>query len=73
MKDLRSDANFDVFWHQLQEKATQLDISEPKLPRKRRAPQRDEASGTTYHGPIPETMYRRYYFEVLDKIVGEIE
>ena len=25
LKDLRLDANFDVFWHQLQEKATQLE------------------------------------------------
>ena len=55
-------------------KATELDIGEPALPRKRKLPRRfDEASGSTHHDSTPEDMYKRYYFEVIDTIVGEVE
>lgn len=60
---------------QIVAKATELDIGEPALPRKRKLPRRfDEASGSTHnHYSTPEDMYKRYYFEVIDTIVGEVE
>ena len=33
----------------------------------------DEASSTTHFDATPEDMYHRYYFEVLDKLIGEIK
>ena len=44
------------------------------LPRKRRAPSHfnETASNTHYHETV-ESLYRKYYFEILDKLIGEIE
>ena len=33
----------------------------------------DEANSTTHFDATPEDMYHRYYFEILDKLIGEIE
>ena len=33
----------------------------------------DEASSSTHFDATPEDMYHRYYFEVLDKLKGEIK
>ena len=66
--------NLDNFGCRLQPKGTELDIGEPTLPHKRKLPRRfDEASSSTYHDSTPEDMYKRYYFEIIDTIVGEIE
>lgn len=74
LKELRDDTKFGEFWLQTTAKATELGIGEPTLPRKRKIPRRfDEASGSTYHDSTPEDMYKRYYFEIIDTIVGEVE
>ena len=74
LKELRNDSKFEEFWVQTTAKATELGIGEPTLPRKRNVPRRfDEASGSTYHDSTPEDMYKGYYFEIIDTIVGEIE
>ena len=74
LKDLRSDSKFSEYWAEVTGKASDLGIAEPTLPRKRKRPRRfDEASSSTYHDDTPESMYKRYYFEILDTLVGEIE
>ena len=74
LKELRNDSKFEEFWVQTTANATELGIGEPTLPRKRKVPRRfDEASGSTYHDSTPEDMYKRYYFETIDTIVGEIK
>ena len=74
LKELRGDSKFAEFWTQATDKASELSIGEPTLPRRRKLPRRlDEASGSTYHDSTPESMYKWYYFEVIDTIVGEIE
>ena len=74
LKDLRSDSKFSEYWAEVTGKASDLGIAEPTLPRKRKHPRRfDEASNSTYHDGTPESMYKRYYFEILDTLVGEIE
>ena len=74
LKELRNDLKFGEFWLETTAKAIELGVSEPTLPRKRKTPRRfDEASGSTYHDATPEDMYKRYYFEIIDTIIGEVE
>ena len=74
LKDLRSDSKFDDFWSGVKEKAEELDVDEPVLPRRRKAPKHfDPASSTTHADNCPEDLYRRFYYEVIDTILGEIE
>lgn len=74
LKDLRSDSKFSEYWAEVTGKASDLGIAEPTLPRKRKHRRRfDESSSSTYHDDTPESMYKRYYFKILDTLVGEIE
>ena len=74
LKEKRSDDDFDTIWDDLLKKADELECEEPILPRRRRAPKRiDEANSTVHYDSTPEDMYRRYYFEILDRLIGEIE
>ena len=74
LKEMRKDDNFDSIWDDLLKKADELECEEPILPRRRRAPKRiDEANSTVHYDSTPKHMYHRYYFEVLDKLIGEIE
>ena len=71
--DLRSNSNFDEFWSEVKGKAEELDVDEPVLPRKRRAPRHfDPTSSTTHADNSLEDFYRRFYYEVIDTIIGEI-
>ena len=73
LKEQRSDSHCDKIWEELLVKADEFDCEEPVLPC-RRAPKRiDEASSTTHFYATLEDMYHRYYFEVLDTLIGEIE
>ena len=74
LKDLRNDSNFDEFWSGVKQNAEKLDVDEPILPRKRKAPTRfDPTSSTTHADNTPEDLYRRLYYEVIDTLLGEIE
>lgn len=58
----------------MNKEALSLDVSEPQLPRKRRAPKRFEVgSGEHYFPDTVEEYYRRFYFEVLDSAINSIE
>ena len=74
LKELRTDSEFTKFWTDVCEKAVQLEVGQSILPRRRKLPKRlDESSSTTFHDVTPEGMYQRYYFEVIDTVMGEIE
>ena len=73
LKDLRSDSQFDDFWSGVKEKAEELDVDEPVLPRRRKAPKRFDPASTTHADNSPEDLYRRFYYEVIDNILGEIK
>ena len=50
LKDHRSDACFKKFWDETKQKASDLGVDEPVLPRKRRAPSHfDETASNTHH------------------------
>ena len=73
LKEMRRDDSFDAIWDDLLKKADELECEEPILPRRRAPKHIDEASNTVHYDTTPKHMYCRYYFEVLDKLIGEIE
>ena len=74
LKEERNEEHFNSLWEDLLVKCSKFGVEEPTLPRKRRAPTRlDEASTSTHHDDTPRDMYRRLYFEIVDKLIGEIE
>ena len=74
IKDFRSDSEFKDFWQQVNRKAAELNIDEPTLPRRIKAPKHFDQSNTTTHAyHTPEDFYRRQYLEVIDTLTGEIE
>ena len=70
LQSIHSTDRFDSFWKVLTKKAEQLNIDEPILPRKRRAPRRIEIgeSPAEFHTNVIEH-YRVFYFEALDLII----
>ena len=74
LKSLRSDNAFDLFWQKVNNKADELEISEPRLPRRRKLPRRldDGLSDAEFHA-TPKSYYRQLYFKALDLIVSCID
>ena len=74
LQSMCSTDQFDLFWKVLTKKAAQLNIDEPILPRKRRAPRRIEIgeSPAEFHGNVI-SHYRVFYFEALDLIIQCID
>ena len=64
LQSMRSTDQFDLFWKVLTRKAEKLNIDEPVLPRKRRAPRRIEIgeSPAEFHSNVIDH-YRAFYFE----------
>ena len=68
---MRNDEEFKKFWEEVQSKPKEVDVSEPALPRKRKAPGRLEVGeGEAYHATTPEQHYRAIYFETFDLIIA---
>ena len=58
----------------LRKKQLYVSITEPEVPRNKRAPGRFEVgAGTPFFPVTPEQVYRRIYFEALDLMVSSIE
>ena len=61
-------------WKEVNQKALELGVDRPKLGRKRRATARYvETASNTYHEQTVEELYRKQYFEIVDKLIAEIE
>ena len=74
LEEERSEDRFNCLWEDLMSKKTKFGVGEPVLPRKRRAPTRlDQNSSNSYYDESPKEMYRRIYYEIADKLKGEIE
>ena len=74
LQSVRTDKNFDLFWKYLETRSSVLDISEPQLPRRKRAPRRYEISNAEPEYPATaHDYYRRIYFEVIDVLVASIQ
>ena len=74
LQKIRTDESFDQFWQNIMLLKEQKGVSEPVLPRKRKAPARFEVGSSSGHHPeTPKEMFRQHYFECLDLIVNCIK
>ena len=74
---LREEAHFNKFWHDTLSETTILEVDKPKLPWKRKAPQRIEEYFTgnaspEFHSDI-QSHYRQIYYEALDFATNAIQ
>ena len=68
---LRTEGAFALFWSTTIRKTENLDVSDPVLPRKRRAPRdREIGTGDSAFAESVQDHYRRIYYEALDLIVN---
>jgi len=74
LNSIRTDDNFLLFWKLIKQKASDLKVEEPVLPRGRNHPRRyeDGASEGEFLESV-EDLYRRMYFEALDLVVCGIK
>ena len=64
----RDDTAHDLFWERVCKRKDELNVSDPKLPRKRRLPRTiEDGIAGTYHFPsTPKDYYRQIYFQAID-------
>ena len=73
LRGLRTDSNFDLLWEKVDKARDQIDVGDPQLPRRRKAPRRYEQGLPQAEFPAsPKEEYRRLYFEALDLVVTSI-
>ena len=70
---LRTDEEFDIFWQNVVKKSETVDVSEPRIPRKRKAPNRYETGiGEGSHPESPKDLYQIIYYAAIDRILFSI-
>ena len=71
LKSIRTEDRYKLFWHKTIMQANKLDIAEPTLPRKRKAPRRYEVGvGTGVTPSSPEDHFKVIYYVALDTVIG---
>ena len=71
LKSIRTEEMYKLFWQKIITQANELDIAEPTLPRKRKAPRRYEVGvGTGVTPSSPEDHFKAIYYEALDTVIG---
>ena len=69
-----SDQSFELFWLNVNKKAAELEIEEPKLPRRRKLPRRfEEGVGDGYYHENIQSYYSQCYNETFDVIINCIQ
>ena len=70
LEQIWTDESFSLFWKKIEVMKSQLDVDEPQLQRKRKAPKRYEIETASSEFPSTvEDQYRCIYFEALDLAV----
>ena len=73
LEGLQTDGNFDLFWQKVEMTKDQLDVDEPYLARRHKAPKRLEHGRAPAEFAVsPKDEYSRVYFEALDLAVTSI-
>ncbi len=73
LQSLRCENNFDLFWQKVDVYMNDLNVNEPTLPRRRKAPQRYEiCHSEPFFSATPKEFYRRFYYEALDLVINSI-
>ena len=74
LQSLRSDAQFDAFWHLVATAQENVDVDEPTLPRRRKMPNRiDEGIAPPEFPKDCRSYYHQSYFEALDLVINAIQ
>lgn len=73
LRGLRTNNSFKLFWANVLDHQTWLEVSEPKLPRKRKAPARIAEGSEPHHHTTPESKYWQEFFAVIDLVTNCIE
>ena len=74
LEGIRTDESYEMFLKLVLKKASEFDISEPKLSRQRKTPKRFETGlGEPYFPQTVEEHYKKFYYEVLDLVVASIK
>ena len=72
--DMRSDDSFDSFWIKVQSESDRVDVNDPNVPRKRKAPTRFEiGNGVGYHPVTVQDVFRPKYFEAIDLAMASVK
>ena len=73
LRGLRTTSMFDLFWEKVDKARDQLDVGDPHLRRRCKAPRRFEQGLAQPEFPVsPKEEYCRLYFEALDLAVTSI-
>ena len=74
LQSLRNDDNFALFWQKIEIIKKDLDIEDPKLPRKRKVPRRyEDGNRQAEFDTDVKAYYKKIYYEALDLIINCIE
>lgn len=71
LSEMRNEDSFDTFWESLNNKLYDLDVSKPRLPRRRKMPKRFETGNAPPEFATSEKeLYRQMYYEALDLVMS---
>jgi len=74
LQKLCSDDAYEDFWEKLDSTLETVDVSEPALPRRRKAPKRfDTGSAPNEYPQTPKGMYRHTFYEAFDLVINCIQ
>ena len=68
LQSVRTEEMLNLFWQNITGQASELDIGEPTLHRRRKAPRGYEVSGVIPSSP--QNHYQVTYFEAIDTLIG---
>ena len=72
LQSIRSEGNIQLFGKKVTKMASDLEVSDPVLPRQRKRPKRYEDGGEGYFPENVEDFYRPIFFEAVDLVIGGI-
>ena len=73
LSSIQTDDSFDLFWSKVTPPQNTLEVNDPVLPRRQKAPARLEiGTGIGHHPTDPKESFRQQYFECLDLIIAFI-
>ena len=73
LEKIRNDESFDLFWQRIVLFQQDLEVNEPAIPRRRKAPKRYETGSEGFFHETPKELYRKEYFSVLDLVINYIK
>ena len=73
LEKIRNDELFDLFWQRVILFQKSLEVNEPAIPRRRKAPKRYVTESEGFFHESPKELYRKEHFSVLDFVINYIK